>query len=141
MLVIVETATGLLIILKTTATRSLFIIVETATWTFLIVIEATSWTVISIVKATSWTLFVVESATRSILVIVETALASRFVAELSFSSLSFFVTVTVRNSEGLALQEFFFVLCRFSGARTLASVFFFCHYKFKIWGCKISNFF
>jgi hypothetical protein len=58
---------------------------------------------------------------------METALASRFVAELSLFSLSFLVTVTVRNSEGLVLQEFFFMLCRLSGARTLASVFSFCH--------------
>ena len=149
--VIVELTAGTLFIIVETTTRSFFTVAGAASWTVVVIVEltagtlfiimeTTAWLFLIIVETTAWSFFfvVMESATRSLiavvestaglLLVVETAtLTSRLVAKLSLFFLSFFVTVTVGNSEGLVLQEFFFVLCRFSGARTLARVSLFCH--------------
>ena len=123
---IVELTTGLLIVFKTAATRTVFVIIEPTAGFFFIVVETASWTFF-IVELATRSFVILETTTAWTVLIIETAFASRFFAEFSLFSLSFFVTVTVRNSEGLVLQEFFFPLCRLPGARTLASVSLFCH--------------
>ena len=106
--------------------RTVLIIMETAAW--FVVVELTARTVFVILEAAAWTVLIIETTARLFLVIVESAaFTSRLIAKLSFTLSSFIVTIPVIDFEGLALQEFFFSLCRLSGTRALTRVFLFCH--------------
>jgi hypothetical protein len=134
-LVIVKPAAGTVVVavIKSAAWLLVAIVVETAARTILI-IKLTAWTIIVVIETATGSLFIVVKPTAGTLFVVVAAFTSRLVAKLSFSSLSFLVTVTVRNSEGLVLQEFFFSLCRLPGTRALTSVSLFCHSMFLLNG-------
>ncbi len=127
--VVVELTAWTLFIVMETVTRSFLIVIKLTAWTFFVIMEPTTRSLVVVMESTARSFLVVaESTARSLVAVVEPAtFTSRLVAKLSLSSLSFFVTVTVGNSEGLVLHELFFVLCRLSGARTLTSVSLFCH--------------
>ena len=156
-ILVLETAARsfLVSVIELTA-RTLFVsVIElTARTLFVTVVEPTTWTVF-ILKTATWTVLVIELTARSFLVsvielttrtlfvaVVEfTAFTSRLIAKLSLFTLSFLITVTVGDSEGLALQELFLVFHGPPGARTLTSVSLFCHCnrcKYK-WAAKVAK--
>jgi hypothetical protein len=139
-LVIIEATAWTVVIIKS-ATRTV-VVMETA-FARLVVIETTAWTLVivesaarAVVTTAFATFFVVEATAGAVTkltvaepavatVVIKTALTSRLVAKTSLF-VSFLVTVTVIEFEGLSLLELF----RFpnSGARTLARSFVVSHF-------------
>jgi hypothetical protein len=134
---VVETALSTRLVLIKTATRAVFII-ET-TLTRFVVIKATARTVVIVKSAARTvvaTLFVVKTATGTVTeltvakpavtaIVIKMAFTSRLVAIASSLFVSFLVTVTVIEFEGLSLLELFGFPN--SGAHTLARSFFVSH--------------
>ena len=149
--IVTETALSRFVIIKTAA-RSVFI-VKSATRT--VVVMETALTRLVVVKTTARTLVIVKSAAGTVIATAFTAFfvieaATGTVTELTFAEptvatfviksaftsrllaksslfVSFLVTVTVIEFEGLPLLEHFGFVNRLSGARTLARSFVVSH--------------